>query len=76
MSYSTDPGVQFFGHLYIDIPNVGAPVNENRIDVTFKFVSTEIGKETRHFFDFAPDEYESLRRNRLLKETLDFIIKK
>ncbi|KAM9971669.1 hypothetical protein ACTFIW_011652 [Dictyostelium discoideum] len=77
MSYTTDPGVQFIGELYVDIPNVGAPVNENRIDVTLKFASTEIEvytlhvksrKEIRHSYDFALDEAESLRRNRLRQE--------
>ncbi|KAM9984900.1 hypothetical protein ACTFIY_009349 [Dictyostelium cf. discoideum] len=85
MSYRTDPGAQFIGHLYIDIPNVGAPIKENLVEVSFKFVSTEIeakaihvksGKELRHYFDFAIDEAESLRRYRLRKETLDLIFKK
>ncbi|KAM9973215.1 hypothetical protein ACTFIR_012591 [Dictyostelium discoideum] len=45
ISYTTDPCVKFLGHLFIDIPNVGAPVLE---------------KEARHFFDFTPDEYEEI----------------
>ncbi|KAN0033496.1 hypothetical protein ACTA71_007183 [Dictyostelium dimigraforme] len=77
MSYTTDPGVQFIGELLVNIPNVGAPVEENRIDVTFKFASTEIEvkalhvtskKEINHSFNFTLDEAESNRRNRLHQE--------
>ncbi|EAL71096.1 hypothetical protein DDB_G0272917 [Dictyostelium discoideum AX4] len=68
MSYTTDPGVQFIGELYVNIPNVGAPVNENRIDIEVCALHVKSGKEIRHSYDFALDEAESLRRNRLRQE--------
>ncbi|KAN0018915.1 hypothetical protein ACTFIU_008849 [Dictyostelium citrinum] len=72
-----DPGVQFIGELYVTIPNVGAPVEENCIEVSFKFSLAEIevkakhvksGKETLISYCFALDEAESIRRNKLRQE--------
>ncbi|KAF2078687.1 hypothetical protein CYY_000058 [Polysphondylium violaceum] len=77
IQYTTDPGVQFIGELYVSLPDTSEKLEDRRINVSMKFASTEVEVSAVHektgasmcaSFDFAIDEAESLKRNILHQE--------